>query len=66
MRIKMLCDTGVYGTLLKCSLLSRGHVSIGFRCMVRRFSGSDVAYQYPGTRAPLSARRDVLPGPVYL
>ena len=37
------------------------HVWMGFRCIVRRFSGTYVNGQYLGILAPLSARRDVLP-----
>ena len=47
-------------------LLYRG-VSMGYRCIMRRFSGTDVNYQHPGILAPRSARRSVLPvdtGPV--
>ena len=59
----MYGDTDVHGMLLCCSLSSRAHTSIGFRCIMRRFSGTYASCQYPGILAHPSARRDALPGP---
>ena len=49
-----------------CAVLSLlMHASMGFRYIMRRVSGTYVKCQYSGILAPPSARRDVLPGPVY-
>ena len=40
-------------------LSSHAHISMGFRCTMRRFSGTYVKCQYPGIRTSPSARRHV-------